>query len=385
MKAIVVGAGMGGTSAALGLRKIGWDVEILERVREVRPVGAAISIWSNGVKCLNYLGVGEQVAKLGGDMASMAYYDAFTGATMTQFSLAPLVEHVGQRPYPVARGDLQRMLMDAVGADSIRLGTEVVDVTQGDDGVTAHLADGTEVHGDLLIGADGAHSKIRQYVLGGPTTRRYSGYVNYNGLVPALPEIGPADQWSQWVGNGMRVSVMPVADERFYFFLDVVLPVGLPSERATLREELTGYFAGWAPPVQALMAAIDVERTNRVEIHDIEPFFTWTKGRVALLGDAGHSTTPDIGQGGCAAFEDAVELSWQLATNTLGVEDALRRYEARRAPRTAELVLRARGRCDVTHGKDPDATAAWYSELRASDGTDIIRGIEKNIVGGPFG
>ncbi|WP_454301437.1 FAD-dependent urate hydroxylase HpxO [Salana multivorans] len=385
MKAIVVGAGMAGTTAAMGLERIGYDVEILERVREVRPVGAAISIWSNGVKCLNYLGLGDKVAALGGDMASMAYYDAFTGETMTQFSLAPLVDDVGQKPYPVARGDLQVMLMEEFGLDKIRLGAEVTSVSQENGTVTAHLADGSEVSGDLLIGADGAHSRIREYVLGGPTERRYSGYVNYNGLVPALPEIGPPDQWSQWVGNGMRVSVMPVAGDRFYFFLDVVIPTGLSWDRSTLREELRGYFGDWAPPVQALIEAIDIERTNRVEIHDIEPFFTWTKGRVALLGDAGHSTTPDIGQGGCAAFEDAVELSWQLGTSTLGVEDALERYAARRAPRTAELVLRARGRCDVTHGKDPEVTQAWYEELRRSDGTDIIGGIEKNIVGGPFG
>jgi FAD-dependent urate hydroxylase len=88
----------------------------------------------------------------------------------------------------------------------------------------------------------------------------------------------------------------------------VPLPAGLAEDRTTLRADLTGYFRGWAPPVQKLIAALDPETTNRIEIHDIEPFDSLVRGNVALLGDAGHSTTPDIGQGGCAAMEDAVVL-----------------------------------------------------------------------------
>jgi 2-polyprenyl-6-methoxyphenol hydroxylase-like FAD-dependent oxidoreductase len=88
----------------------------------------------------------------------------------------------------------------------------------------------------------------------------------------------------------------------------VPLPAGLAEDRTTLRDDLTRYFSGWAPPVQRLIAALDPQTTNRIEIHDIEPFDNLVRGKVALLGDAGHSTTPDIGQGGCAAMEDAVVL-----------------------------------------------------------------------------
>jgi FAD-dependent urate hydroxylase len=360
-------------------------VRIYDRVREVRPVGAAISVWSNGIKCLNYLGLERRVAELGGDLRSMAYVDGLTGETMTQFSLEPLVEQVGQRPYPVARADLQLMLMREFGLDDIALGMRVVGVEDDGERVTAHFENGEQASADMLIGADGTHSTIREYVLGRPTGRRYAGYVNYNGLVPVFDEIGPATQWTIHVGEGKRVSVMPVAGGRFYFFLDVPLPVGLPDDPAQYKSELHEHFAGWAEPVHTLIDTIDPDRTNRVEIHDIEPFMTWARGRVALLGDAGHSTTPDIGQGGCAAMEDAVVLAMTLQTHTLGVEDALRRYQDRRNTRTAELVLRARGRCDEIHGKDPAVTQRWYDELRTEEGSGIIRGIAKNIVGGPFG
>jgi FAD-dependent urate hydroxylase len=178
---------------------------------------------------------------------------------------------------------------------------------------------------------------------------------------------------------------MPVAGNRFYTFFDVPLPVGLPYDRADAKEVLTGYFGHWAQPVQRLIGQLDAERVNRVEIFDLDPFDTWVRGRVAILGDAAHNTTPDIGQGGCTAMEDAVVLAIALQTNTLGVEDALLRYERARSPRAGELVLRARRRCDVTHAIDPVATQAWYDELWEEDGTRVIGGIVSNIVGNPLG
>lgn len=383
MRVLVIGAGMGGLTASLALRAHGHEVTVYERVRQNRPVGAAISIWSNGVKCLNYLGLGDKVKALGGPMDNLAYVDGLTGDTLCRFSLDPLVEQVGQKPYPVSRAELQAMLFDEVGAENIRLGHNLVGVEDDGETVTAHFENGETATGDVLIGADGAHSTVRQYVLGGPTERRYSGYVNYNGLVPISADLAPADQWTTWVGQGKRASVMPIANGRFYFFLDVPLPLGLSPDKDAYKADLSEYFSGWAPPVQHLIGTLDPATTNRVEIHDIEPFTTWTRGRVALLGDAGHSTTPDIGQGGCQAFEDAIVLAMALQTNTLGIEDALVRYQNRRNERTAELVLRARKRADVTHGVDMAVTQAWYDELSREDGTTIIRGIVANIVGNP--
>lgn len=384
MNVVIIGAGMGGLTTGIALKKFGHQVRIFEQTEKILPVGAAISLGSNGVKCLNYLGLTDKIAKLGGQMDDLAYVDGLTGDVMTQFSLLPLIEEVGQRPYPVARADLQNMLMDEFGRDQIYLGKKMVSLEDKTDSVEVHFADGSSTQADLLIGADGTHSLTRTYVLGQQVQRRYAGYVNWNGLVEISEDLAPAQQWTTYVGEGKRASLMPVADGKFYFFLDVPLPAGLDNNRDEYKKLLKQYFVDWCQPVQQLIERLDPQKTNRVEIHDIEPFTQFYKGRVVILGDAAHSTTPDIGQGGCQAMEDAIYLARSLQINTLGLEDALRRYQNKRNERANELVLRARKRCDVTHMKDEAVTQAWYEELRREQGGHIMQGIISNIVGNPL-
>lgn len=384
MEIAIIGAGMGGLTTGIALKKFGHQVTIYEQAEQILPMGAAISLWSNGVKCLNYLGLTDQVAKLGGQMDHLAYMDGLTGDVMTQFSLHPLIEEVGQRPYPVSRSDLQNMLMDEFERENIHLGKRMLSFTEANDVVTVQFADGSQIQTELLVGADGTHSITRAYVLGEQVERRYAGYVNWNGLVDISEDYAPADQWTTYVGEGKRVSLMPVADHRFYFFFDVPLPVGLENNRSQYKSLLKEYFAGWCPQVQTLIDNINEQKTNRVEIHDIEPFAQFYKGRVVIVGDAAHSTTPDIGQGGCQAMEDAIYLSRALQINTLGLEDSLKRYQNKRNERANELVLRARKRCDITHMKDEAVTKEWYEELRKEQGPHIMKGIISNIIGNPL-
>ena len=386
MKVIVVGAGVGGTSAGIALQRLGHEVVIYDQMRENRPVGAALSLWPNGVKVLNWLGLGDEVAALGGDMADMVYLDGHTGETMCDFSLAPVTAQTGQKPYPVARADLQALLMERFGLGGIHLSKRLTDVSDDGTTVTATFADGTTDTADMLIGADGARSIVRDYVQpdgAPPIEREYSGYTNLNGLVPVSETIGRATAWTTYVAEGKRAAVMPIAGDRFYFWFDIPQPSGLPYERGDLTPLLEA-FGDWAPGVQELLSAIDPTTSlNRVEIWDITPFDTWTKGRVAILGDAAHNTAPDIGQGACSALEDAFALGIAFATNTLDVADTLRRYAAMRVERAGELVLRARKRGWETHAFDPAVTDAWYESLRGTDGAGIIRGIVGNIEDSP--
>lgn len=382
LKVVIIGAGMGGLATGIAMRQAGYTVELYDRVSELRPAGAGISLWSNGVKVLNRLGLGKEIAAIGGPMERVAYY-SHAGEKLTEFSLQPLVDRVGQQPYPVARTDLQGMLLDQFGKENVQLNSKCVSIEQDHNGVTATFENGHKTTADVLVGADGTHSSTRSYVLGHTVERRYVGYVNWNGLVPASEDIAPLNSWDVYVGEHKRASMMPVGGDRFYFFFDVPLPQGAPSG-ADHRADLSHFFQGWAAPVQRLIDRLDPQKTNRVEIHDIEPLQTLTRGRVALLGDAAHSTAPDLGQGGCQAMEDALVLATYLQSTNLSVEDALKRYEDARRDRVADIITRARKRSNMTHGHEPEKTQQWYEELKTEDGSNIMEAISRTILAGPL-
>ncbi|WP_110656367.1 FAD-dependent urate hydroxylase HpxO [Salinicola halimionae] len=387
LNVLVIGAGMGGLTAALALQQSGHRVEVVDRVTELRPVGAALSVWSNGVKVLKALGVGDAVEQASGRMSAMAYISRH-GKPLTQFSLQPLYDEVGQRACPIARATLQQLLLDAVGPENVTLGLACTDYRCDDDGVEATFAEGSMRRADLIVIADGTHSMLRERALGHPVERRYCGYVNWNVRVAASPDLAPLDQWAQYVGDHQRVSMMPMSGDadtpEFYCFFDVPLPAGSTNVASRYREELSEHFAGWAEPVQKLLERFDPDAMARVEIHDIEPLETLVGERAAILGDAAHGMAPDLGQGGCQAMEDAWVLARMLDNAEGDIAAALKAYDEARVERVGQIITRARQRAETTHGADPVATQAWYAELAEEDGTHIMSGMSKTILGGPL-
>jgi len=384
LKAIVIGAGIGGLTTGIALKQIGYEVEIYDRVSELRPAGAGISLWSNGVKVLNQLGLGDEMAAIGGQMNRMEYR-SHRDEALNKVDLQPLFEKVGQRPYPVARTDLQQMLLEAFGPEHVHLQMKCTAVTQDENSATATFADGSTATGDVIVGADGIHSVVRQYVLGETLSLRYAGYVNWNGLVPATPNLCEADNWVLYVGEGKRASMMPVAGDRFYYFFGVPMPLGTATPPEDRQKELAQHFVDWPDAVQALIETLDPTASNRLEISDIDPPAHLAKGRIALLGDAAHATTPTLGQGGCQAMEDAAVLARFLVSTNISVADALARYEKARKSRTADLVHKARKRTDTIYGKDEAVTKDWYAQLQHEQPESVIAALEKIISGGPLG
>ena len=382
LKAIIIGAGMAGLTAGIAMRQAGYEVEIYEKTRKLRPAGAGISLWSNGIKVLNKLGLGKEVAAIGGEMNRMEYL-SHKGESLNNINLLPFIEQVGQRPYPVSRTDLQQMMLDAFGEADVHMGMRCVEVKQDADSATAIFEDGTTATGDVVIGADGIHSVVRTYLNGEKIEPRYAGYVNWNGLVDASPDLAPSDVWVIYVGEGKRASMMPVGDNRFYYFMGCPKPQGTQKPE-DLRAELKETFAGWVQPVQNLIEKLDPEQTNRLEITDIDPLPQLVKGRIALVGDSAHATTPTLGQGGCQAMEDAEVLCRYLVTTNISVEDALKRYEAERKERVANLVLKARKRTDTIYNKEPDLTQQWYEQLKQEQEKDVTDAIAKIILAGPL-
>jgi len=378
---VIIGAGIGGLSAGIALQQRGHRVRLFDRVPDLTPAGAAISVWSNGVKVLKKLGLGAAIEAASGDMTSMSY-STHHGELLTRFSLQPLYDALAQRACPIARTALQKILLQACGRDKVTLGVSCEGVEQQDDGVLVKLSDGQAIKADLVVAADGTHSKLRNYVVGSDVVRDYCGYVNWNGRVDIAPELADANEWTQFVGDHKRVSLMPMGNGQFYFFFDVPLPAGTPNNRDGYREELRAHFKGWAAPVQHLIEHLDTAIVSRVEIHDMVPVASFVKGRVVLLGDSAHPMAPDLGQGGCQAMEDAWVLARCLDLDAGQIDAALARYTEARAERTAQIMLRARARSEVTHGGKPQETQAWYQELAEETGERVIAGIVKTAVGG---
>ncbi|KAJ3021501.1 hypothetical protein HKX48_008358 [Thoreauomyces humboldtii] len=385
-KVIIVGGGIGGLTTGIALARAlpGADVQIYERVEEMRPVGAAISVWSNGVKVLKHCGLGAEIEGCAGDMQRMAYCTK-DGQPLCDFSLIPLYDLVKQRACPVARTHLQRLLLDGATANGVKihLGKRGAEFEQDKDGVTVRFADETTASGDLLVIAEGTHSRLRDEVAGRKVNRQYVGYVNFNGSVPITPDLGDPTTWTQFVGDGKRVSMMPMGDDKFYFFFDVCLPPGTKSSPDQYRQELSEHFAGWAAPVQTLIRNLDPATVARVDINDIEELETFVKGRAVMIGDSAHGTAPDLGQGGCQAMEDGWVLAQALKNHPGDYAAALKEYDDLRVERTVQLVGRARKRADMIHGKDMDATLAWYEELKHETGEGVISGMAKTILGAP--
>lgn len=384
LKAVIVGAGIGGLTTGIALKQAGYQVEIYDRVQELRPAGAGISLWSNGIKVLNRLGLGEKMAAIGGEMNAMEYR-SHTDEPLSYIDLNPLFERVGQRPYPVARTDLQTMLLEAVGEENVHLDMPCVGVDQDEQSATAIFENGQRVKGDLVIGADGVRSVIRSYVLNRKVERRYARYVNWNGLVDADPDLCAKDLWMIYVGNSQRASMMPVGGSRFYYFFGAPMPEGTKVEPSQIRAELATLFKGWPKAVQNLIQALNPEETNRLEIADMDPIEKLARGRVVLLGDSAHATTPTLGQGGCQAIEDAEVLTRYLVSTNISVADALQRYENARKERTAQLVLKARKRTGLIYGYDPAATEQWYQDLKNEPPAAVINALAKVILNGPMG
>ncbi|ANF56230.1 FAD-dependent urate hydroxylase HpxO [Halotalea alkalilenta] len=381
---VIAGAGMGGLTAAIALKRQGHRVRLFDRAPELAPAGSAISVWSNGVKVLGALGLNDAIDAASGTMSTMSYSDR-DGRLLTRFSLEPLYDQVRQSAKPIARTELQRVLLDAVGAEHVTLGVSCARYQLEGERVAVFFDDGQRIEADLLIAADGTHSKLRDLVAGRAIERRYCGYVNWNGRVTASDDLAQADEWAQFVGEGKRVSLMPMGGDQFYFFFDVPLAKGSVNDRDLYRDELSEHFAGWAAPVQRLIERLDPATVARVEIHDIEPLERLVDQRVALLGDAAHAMAPDLGQGGCQAMEDAWVLAECLAAAGEDVPAALEAYDRARVERVASIVERARKRCDITHGKQPEETQAWYAELLEESGDRVIQGMRKTILGGPLG
>jgi 2-polyprenyl-6-methoxyphenol hydroxylase-like FAD-dependent oxidoreductase len=238
----------------------------------------------------------------------------------------------------IHRADLQDVLLQAAGRERVRLGAQCTGFAASDEGVKVRFADGGEEGGDLLIGADGIDSVVREGLLG-PVERRYSGYAGWRAVADLdLPELRGivSETW----GPRDRFGLVPIGGGRLYWFVSESVPHGAPPH-ARAKEEFLRRFASWHEPIPRVVDTTPEDALSRTFVYDLPPLREWGRGRVTLLGDAAHAMTPNLSQGAAQSLEDAVVLGSELARGG-GIEPALRRYEERRRKRANGLIRASR-------------------------------------------
>jgi 2-polyprenyl-6-methoxyphenol hydroxylase-like FAD-dependent oxidoreductase len=341
-KAVVIGGGIGGLTAGIALHREGWEVSVLERAPKLEPVGSGLAIAVNGLRALDTLGLGDAVRRLS-RVQGQAGIRAAGGRWLTHTTEDTARRRYGDSVVVLLRATLVDLLVDALGPERLRLNTTVtaVDATTGEVRI-----DGGRLRADLVVAADGINSAVRAALFPGHPAPAYAGVTAWRGLAPR-PDV-PIRSAESW-GRGTVFGAHPISDDLVYFYATDLSPAG--AAHGDERAELLRRFGGWHQPIPAVLRAADPARIIRNDLFSLrEPLPAMHAGRVALVGDAAHPMTPNLGQGACQAIEDAVVLA-RLADGDLAA------YTEARLRRTAEVVRRSMSICTLTKLRDPVAVA----------------------------
>jgi len=362
MKALVIGGGIGGLTTALSLEQKGIHTELYEAAPELRAAGAGIWMSPNSILALERLGLAEKFLKIGVEMKEAVVEDG-SGRVISRAPMDPIKKKLGYAIRSVRRSSLHEILAGALSPGVVRVNKRLVEAGQdapgggnkGEDGnkegekntVYARFADGETVRGDLLVGADGIRSTVREAVAPG-VPLRYSGQTCWYGLSrTVLPDNRRNRTTEIWMGK-TRFGFTEVDGGLTYFFAVEKSPAGLdsPSDPLARLHELYGD----APEiVRDILAGTRNEDLHRGDLSDIKPFLPLAYGRIGLIGDAGHATTPNLGQGAAQAMEDAVALGELCAR--FEPAEALRKLERLRKKRIAFIVNTSRRMGRIAHAE----------------------------------
>lgn len=354
MKIAIIGAGIGGLAAAAFLERCGHEVHVFESSREIGEVGAGIQISPNGSRLLHQLGLDDELAIIGTTPSRVVIR---RWSDDSQLSETPLGRRAWQRwsaPYYNAyRPDVVEILMSACQRSTIRLGHRLVGIDSESTRPMLVFDNGETCSADLVVGADGIHSRVRHELFGEQSTR-FSGWVAYRALVPraSVPDLA-AEVTNRLGPDAHIVSYFVGRNQRFLNLVCISLDPDWTIEswhEPGDMEVLRARFADWSSPVRDLLDRVAPD-IFRWALHDRRPLDTWSRGAVTLLGDAAHPMVPFMAQGACQAVEDAAVLARALDEGR-DVEHSLGLYESIRRSRTATIQGRSFANATTFHLAD---------------------------------
>jgi 2-polyprenyl-6-methoxyphenol hydroxylase-like FAD-dependent oxidoreductase len=333
-KIAILGGGIGGLTLAIALQRKYIDVVVYESAPQWKPLGAGLGLAGNAVKAFREIGIEQDVLKEGKVIKNVVLRNKKGKALISTDS-----EEVSRRfgvvnNFAIHRADLHNVLIGKLKSGTVQLDKLCVDFEQSADGVTITFKDGTKSQADYLVAADGIHSIARKKLVGTGKTR-YAGYTCWRGVTDNLPAGFNPDETSETWGQGARMGIVPLTKDRVYWFACVNAAANDPMMRSLGPVDLLAFFGDFHAPIPDI-----IKQTNKIiwnDIIDIEPIKRFAFGRVVLMGDAAHATTPNMGQGACMAIEDAVVIA-NLVESCPDTEEAFRMFEEKRIRRTTKIV-----------------------------------------------
>nr|WSX53724.1 FAD-dependent monooxygenase [Streptomyces sp. NBC_00974] len=374
--AVVAGAGIGGLTAALALHRRGWRVTVCERAAGPAVLGAGIVLAPNALQALDTIGFDLADAAGGAVPAALGGLSCPDGRRLRRADTAAMAARYGRPPLALHRSALAASLAAALPEGALVYGSTVDAVEEARGRAVVRTSTG-DLMADAVIAADGIHSALRRRHFPDHPGLHHSGETAWRTVLPGGTGTEARETW----GRGERFGTVPLADGRVYLYATAVVPEGY--RPADVRAELLRRYGTWHDPIPALLERIDAAAVLQHDLYDLAaPLPSLHDGRIAWIGDAAHAMTPNLGQGGCQAIEDAVIVAHLLErADRAGVPVALAAYSRARLARTDALRVRARRAGRVAALSHPLAVAARDLAIRAIPARTTWRALD-DLFGG---
>lgn len=359
-KITIIGAGIGGLTAALYLKKNGMDVQVYEGASEIKPVGAGILIANNAMQVYQQLGIHNQIAAAGNKISYMNISDVQL-RPISEVNLTPYEKQYGVHNVAIHRGELQRILAENFGYEHIKLSKNLINITKNNH-FQLEFEDKTTVETQWLIGADGLKSVVRN-LLFEKSALRNAQQKCWRGICTTHLPSKFNNQLNEAWGKGKRFGFVKISENKIYWYALIN-----SSSMQDVDTDLKTLFSEFHNDILEIIAATTKEQIIFADIMDLEPIPTWHQKGVCLVGDAAHATTPNLGQGACQAIEDAHQIG-KLLTQGLTLDEVFAQYEANRKKKALAIVNASWRLGKIAQWENPVAVGLRYLAFRLSPKT----------------
>jgi 2-polyprenyl-6-methoxyphenol hydroxylase-like FAD-dependent oxidoreductase len=332
----IIGAGIGGLTLAIAMQRKGFHVNVFENAPALKPLGAGLALAANAVKGFEDIGISEGILQAGSILKKVRIKDR-AGKVLAETDSEKISEKYNTvNNFTIHRADLHEVLLEHLSKDNLHLGKGCVDIRQNSSGVKITFPDGTSHDSDYVIASDGVHSLIRKKLLP-ESDPRYAGYTCWRAVIDNPPSSVNMHETSESWGRGSRFGIAPLNKGRLYWFACLNAKENDSVKRAYGIKELLTHFGKFHAPIPEILEHTEDRQLIWNDIIDVKPLKKFAFGRIVLMGDAAHATTPNMGQGACLAIEDAVILA-NTIEDSHSVENAFRVFEKKRIQRTTTIV-----------------------------------------------